>query len=215
LLRDELILEGLVTTVDADGAVNIAPMGPYVPRSMKQFTFRPFKTSQTYQNLKVRGEGVFHVTDDVLLLAKAAVGPVVPPPMMIPATQIYGHILTETCRFFEFRVNQIDDAQERTEIHASVVASGRQRDFFGFNRAKHAVVEAAILATRLNLIPPAEILAEYEKLAVLVNKTGGKQEHEAFEFLREFIKQAQPQKQPADSTDSKTAKSAETADKPS
>jgi uncharacterized protein len=190
VLRDELILEGIVTTVDADGAVNIAPMGPYVTAAMKRLVFRPFKSSQTYKNLKVHGEGVFHLTDDVWLLARAAVGRVEPPPMMIPATEVRGYILMESCRFYEFRVNHLDDSQDRTEIWGSVVASGRQRDFFGFNRAKHAVVEAAILATRLHLLPPAQILAEYGKLAVLVEKTGGKQEHKAFQFLEGHVQQA-------------------------
>ena len=34
------------------------------------------------------------------------------------------------------------------------------REFFGFNRAKHAVLEAAILATRVELLPADEILSE-------------------------------------------------------
>ena len=58
------------------------------------------------------------------------------------------------------------------------------REFFGFNRAKHAVVEAAILATRTAFLPREQIMAEYERLAVLVEKTGGERETEAFAFLR-------------------------------
>ena len=60
-----------------------------------------------------------------------------------------------------------------------MVHVGRHRDFFGFNRAKHAVVEAAILATRTDFLPLAEIEAEYRKLAVLVDKTGGEAEHQS------------------------------------
>jgi len=61
------------------------------------------------------------------------------------------------------------------------------RDFFGFNRAKHAVVEAAILATRTAFLPLNQIEAEYEKLAVLVQKTGGEREHLAFALLQKHI----------------------------
>ncbi len=182
-----MILEGIVTTVDAEGAVNIAPMGPRVDAAMKRLTLRPFQTSQTYRNLKTHGEGVFHVTDDVLLLAQAAVGAIEPPPMLIPATQVRGQILQDACRFYEFRVRRIDDAQERTEIDAEVVTTGRLRDFFGFNRAKHAVVEAAILATRIHLLPADEIQAEFKRLTILVEKTGGKQEHTAFRFLQDYV----------------------------
>jgi hypothetical protein len=182
-----MILEGIVTTVGPDGAINIAPMGPIVDASMKRLRLRPFKTAQTYANLKHHGEGVFHVTDDVLLLAQAAVGAIGPPPLLIPATQVRGHILQDACRFYEFRVDRIDDSQERTEIDATVVAGGQLREFFGFNRAKHAVVEAAILATRVHLLAREEILAEFKKLAVLVDKTGGDQEHQAFDLLRAYV----------------------------
>src|SRR5262245_3456876 len=182
-----MILEGIVTTVDPEGVVNIAPMGPRVDAGFKRLLLRPFKSSRTYQNLKATGEGVFHVTDDVLLLAQAAVGEPDPPPILIPATRIHGHILRDACRFYEFRVTRVNDDEERTEMEARIVASGRLRDFFGFNRAKHAVVEAAILATRVHLLPRADILKEFERLAVSVEKTGGEQERQAFQFLKEYV----------------------------
>src|SRR5262249_25957917 len=69
---EAMILEGIVTTISPEtGEVNIAPMGPHVDESMRHFVLRPYPTSQTYKNLKAHGEGVLHVTDDVLLLAKA------------------------------------------------------------------------------------------------------------------------------------------------
>jgi hypothetical protein len=185
-----MILEGIVTTVSAAGEVNIAPMGPSLDPAVgepRRFELRPFRTSQTYANLKEHGEGVLHVTDDVLLLARAAVGDLVPPPAMRPATRVRGWVLADACRFYEFRITACDDRAERTRLEAEVVHTGRLRDFFGFNRAKHAVVEAAILATRTAFLPPDEIEAEYRKLAVLAEKTGGPQEREAFAFLRAYV----------------------------
>src|ERR1700675_4491159 len=99
-----MILEGIVTTISAAGAVNVAPMGPRVDESMGHFLLRPFPTSQTYQNLRVHGEGVLHVTDDVLLLARAAVGPVEPLPPLRPAAHVAGWVLADACRWYEFRV---------------------------------------------------------------------------------------------------------------
>jgi hypothetical protein len=182
-----VILEGIVTTVSAEGTVNIAPMGPLVGPTRERFLLRPFRTAQTYRNLKSHGEGVLHVTDDVLLLAKAALGPVEPLPPLFPASRVRGFVLQNSCRYHEFRVISIDDHEERTRIEAEVLHSGRLRDFFGFNRAKHAVVEAAILATRTAFLPLEEIEAEYRKLAVIVSKTGGPEEHEAFALLREHV----------------------------
>ena len=184
-----MILEGVVTTVAADGAVNVAPMGPHVEgETFDRFLLKPFRTAQTYRNLKAHGEGVLHVTDDVLLLARAAVGALPSPPPLFPAERVRGWVLRDACRWFEFRVTRCDDAAERVTLEAEVVHAGRLRDFFGFNRAKHAVVEAAILATRTALLPRDEIEAEYRRLAVPVQKTGGEREKEAFAFLQEFVR---------------------------
>jgi len=186
-----MILEGIVTTVAPDGRVNVAPMGPRVSLTpsgdLERFVLRPFRTAQTYANLKAHGEGVLHVTDDVLLLARAALGPPNPLPPMRPATRVRGWVLTGACRYYEFRVTACDDRAERAEFGAEVVHAGRLRDFFGFNRAKHAVVEAAILATRIGILPLHDVESEYRKLAVLIEKTGGPQEHEAFALLQQHV----------------------------
>jgi uncharacterized protein len=188
-----VILEGIVTTQSPDGLLNIAPMGPKIAPdlSMGTFVLRPYKTSTTYQNLKAHGEGVFHVTDDVLLLAQAAIGvPLDPEPATRPAEVVKGRVLVNACRYYEFQTIVLDDLDERTTVLVETVAEGRQRDFLGFNRARHAVVEAAILATRVALIPPPEILSEFQKLAVLVDKTGGPTEHKAFDLLRDYVHRA-------------------------
>lgn len=187
---DELIAEGIVTTVNLDGSANISPMGPRVSRDFTRLVLRPFQTSTTYQNLKRTGEGVFHVTDDVLLIAKAAVGQLSPQPPLQPAEHVQGFVLASACRWFAFRVTGLDDSAERTTITCAVVGSGELRPFFGFNRAKHAVLEAAILATRIGILPAEQILAELDRLAIPVEKTAGQQEREAFEFLKDFVRGA-------------------------
>ena len=183
-----MILEGIVTTISPDtGEVNIAPMGPHVDESMRHFVLRPYPTSQTFKNLKSLGEGVLHVTDDALLLAKAAVGPVTPTPILLPACKVRGFVLADACRYFEFRVTSFDESEPRVHIEAETLHVVHIRDFFGFNRAKHAVVEAAILATRTAFLPRAEIEAEFKRLAVMVEKTGGPREKEAFAFLQRHV----------------------------
>ncbi len=185
-----MILEGIVTTLSVDGSANISPMGPRVDERFETLLLRPYQTSMTYANLKRSGEGVLHVVNDVLVLAQAAIDQLDPPPALVRCEAVAGVILADACRWYAFRVRSIDDRQPRTEIVADVVGYGRQRDFFGFNRAKHAVIEAAILATRIALLPRAEIEAEFNRLAIMVEKTGGPREHQAFEMLRNFVRNA-------------------------
>ncbi|MGE3313770.1 MAG: DUF447 domain-containing protein [Planctomycetaceae bacterium] len=185
-----MILEGLVTTRDAEGRVNLAPMGPIVDESMTTLLLRPFQTSRTFQNLKARPQGVFHVVDDALLLAQAAIDRIDPFPEMILAETIDGEVLKSACRWYEFRIESIDERNDRAELIARVVHCGRLRDFFGFNRAKHAVVEAAILATRVHLIPRDELFQSLEALRPAVVKTGGERELAAFALLEKYVRES-------------------------
>lgn len=183
------IVEGIMTTLNDDGTPNIAPMGPRVDREFRRFVLRPFTSSTTYKNLKRTGEGVFHVVDDVDLLARAAVGAFDALPPLKPATRIRGVVLAGACRWYELRVGDLDDSSERTTIHCGVEHSGTLRDCFGFNRAKHAVVEAAILATRIGILPDEEIKSELARLAIPVEKTAGTQEREAFALLKRHVEE--------------------------
>jgi hypothetical protein len=182
-----MILEGIVTTENADGSVNISPMGPAVDPDMRQLLLKPYTTSTTYQNLKRTRQGVFHVTDDVELIAHTAVAAPALHVELIDVSGVQGKVLAGACRWYAFQVDKLDDARERTEIACTVTSMGRLRDFFGFNRAKHAVLEAAILATRTQFLPPDRVLAQLGELAPLVEKTGGAAEKRAFAFLRSYV----------------------------
>ncbi len=190
-----MILEGIVTTLSETNEVNIAPMGPIWETDGTRLILRPFATAQTYRNLKANREGVFHITDDVLLLAQSAIGKLESVPVLVPASRVQGFVLAEACRYYEFRVRSIDEREARVRIETEIVHEGRLRDFFGFNRAKHAVLEAAILATRTAFSPLDEIEREFQKLAAVVQKTGGTQEHQAFEFLENFLQRVIQEKQ--------------------
>lgn len=184
-----MIVEGIVTTVGPDGRINIAPMGPIVDDhgdcEWTSLVLRPYKTSKTYHNLKRSPEGVFHVTDDVLLFARSVLEEVASATR--PAAQVRCPRLADCCRWYEFHVVEIDDALDRTQISCRIVHHGRLRDFFGFNRAKNAVIEAAILVSRLSILPRDAINADLRRLHTIVEKTGGVAEREAFRILSEHV----------------------------
>lgn len=182
-----MILEGLVTSLDSTGAVNLAPMGPLVDESMSHLVLRPFQTSQTFRNLATHPYGVFHVVDDVLLIAQSALHRLEHLPEMFPAAQVPGQVLKDSCRWYEFEIIAADTSAERTRLEAKVVHSGRLKDLFGLHRARHAVLEATILATRLHLLKEAEVRAQLAALAIPVEKTAGPRETEAFALVQDVV----------------------------
>src|SRR6478609_8815495 len=168
-----MIIEGIVTTLNEHGEVNVAPMGPIVDDQMHELILRPFRTTTTYANLKKRGCGVFHILDDVLLIAQAALNRLDTVPTTMPAGQIAGRVLLDCCRWYEFNIVAFDDSSDRTSLTAKVVHSGHLREMGGLNRAKYAVIEATILATRLHLIEESIVREQLKALSVPVEKTAG------------------------------------------
>lgn len=187
--HDTLILEGIVTTISSSGVLNVAPMGPEVDRQLTRITLKPFATSTTGRNLITTGQGVVHVVDNVELIARGALGKWDEPPATRPADMIKGRVLEDCCSWFELQVDEIDDTTERLRITTSILHTGQRRPFFGFNRAKHAVLEAAILATRLHLIDSDTLQRQLEQLQVLVDKTAGEQERLAFDLILAHVEE--------------------------
>ncbi len=182
-----MILETIVTTLSATGDLNIAPMGPEMKPGQLLFELRPFETSATYRNLLQKPQGVVHITDDVLLFAQAALNRLDPIPACQPAETIEGRVLSDCCRWHEFRATAKPTDSSRKLFHCHIVKSGRGREFTGFNRAKHAVLEVTIMATRINFLPIEAIQQQLNMLAPIVEKTGGPRECQALAFLRNFV----------------------------
>lgn len=178
-----MIVETILTTMDRGGAINVAPMG--VEWGDDTLVLRPFLETTTFHNLRDTGVAVVNLTDDVLIFARAAIGnPVVP---THAATRVQGVVLDAACSWREVEVTHVDDAPPRSRIDVRVLHHGIQREFIGFNRARNAVLEAAILATRTHLLPADDIRADYRRLQIIVDKTAGPREQEAMMLLTKFV----------------------------
>jgi hypothetical protein len=188
-----VIIEVIVTTRALDGTINVAPMGvewPEAPRGdvsgpPTHLTLKPFLDTTTFRNLQATNVAVVNLTDDVRVFARAAIGNPAEP--TVPAVRVAGVVLTEACSWHEVEVATVDATPPRSRIETRVVHQGARREFLGFNRARHAVLEAAILATRLHLISHDEIRADLGRLQVLVDKTAGAREREAWTLLTDYI----------------------------
>ena len=181
-----MIVETIVTTVAGDGTVNCAPMG--VEWGEDALVLKPFVETVTHRNVVATGAAVVNLIDDVRVFVHAAIAN--PQYPTVPATAVRGVVLADCCSWREVAVRSIDSTPPRSRIETTVVYRGTRRDFVGFNRACHAVLEVAIYATRVHLLPRAFLDSELVRLQTIVDKTAGPHEHEAMAQLTDYIRSA-------------------------
>jgi hypothetical protein len=181
-----VILETVVTTINPDGSVNCGAMG--VEWGEGRIVIKPYRGTRTLRNLRATGAAVVNLTDDILLFSEAALGD--PQPPTRPAASVEGAVLEDACSWREVRVETIDDSAERALVSTVVVAVGTGREFLGLNRARHAVLEASILASRARLLAADDIRAELTRLQPLVDKTAGPREREAMAYVTHHLRAA-------------------------
>ena len=183
-----MIIEGLLTTVNERGEPHVAPMGPVVDHDLESWLLRPFQTSQTFQNLQRTPECIFHVVDDVLTVVQAVLNMPLDISFQRKANKLW--LIESCCHWYHLRVLNWNTTDLRSEASASVEETGCLRPFWGWNRAKHAILELSILVTRLHLLDRTEVEAEFDRLQSAVLKTAGQRELEAWNLLREYLKNA-------------------------
>ncbi len=179
-----MILETIVTSRDTGGSINFAPMG--VEWGDDVIVLKPFLETSTFRNVSATRQAVVNLTDDAMLFAQGAISS--PQFPWVPASAVQGAVLEAACSWRELEVLTIDATPPRSRIEGRVVHRGVAREFLGFNRAKHAVLEAAILATRTHLLPADQIREEFARLQVIVDKTAGPREREAMALLTDHVR---------------------------
>ena len=183
-----MIIETIVTTMSADGIINCAPMGvEWDPDTgADAIVLKPFLDTATYKNVAAARTAVVNLIDDVRIFAQAAISN--PAYDTVPATRVAGAVLVDACSWREVEVRSIDSTPPRSRIETVVVHSGTRREFIGFNRARHAVLETAIYATRVHMLPREFLLGELDRLQVIVDKTAGPREFAAMALLADYIR---------------------------
>jgi hypothetical protein len=96
--------------------------------------------------------------------------------------------LTGALAHAELAVVGVTEDEQRPRFRCAVVNRGLHAPFEGFNRAKAAVIEAAILVSRLHMLPREKIETEIGYLQTAIEKTAGAQEAEAWAWLMEAIR---------------------------
>lgn len=186
-----MIQETIVSSVSVAGLVHLAPMGVHVEAD--SFVILPFKPSTTLENLLQTGHAVINYCDDVRVFAGCLTGRRDWP--VVPAEKISGYYLANTLAHTELKLVRVDDDDVRPKLFCKAVHRVNHRAFQGFNRAQFAVLEAAILLSRLDRLPWTKIQAELDYLRIGLDKTAGERELEAWGWLMAAIEQRRAQQE--------------------
>jgi hypothetical protein len=178
-----LIVETIVTTENVIGEVHIAPLGLIVDG--EGWIIAPFRPSRTLDNLRANPFAVASHTDDVRVFAGCLTGRRDWP--LKPAAKVKGRYLASALTHWELAVERVSEDEQRPRFHCRVVQAASHAPWPGFNRAQVAVLELAVLVTRLHMLPASKIESELKYLEIAVAKTAGPREEEAWGWLMERI----------------------------
>ncbi len=186
-----MIRETIITTQNSEGVVHITPMGVHV--CAEQLLIMPFQPSTTLDNIRSSGQAIINYTDDVRIFAGCLTGRKNWP--LCVADKLDGKRLAGALAHAELELQRIEDDPRRPKLYCNVIHEAVHAPFLGFNRAQYSVLEAAILVSRLHLLPWQKIKTELDYLSIGMDKTAGPNEHEAWAWLMEKIEEFQ-QKNP-------------------
>ncbi len=180
-----MIQEVIVSTQNADNQPHIAPMGVHLIDN--EIIILPFRPSTTLNNILETRTAVINYCDDVRIFAGCLTDRRDWP--LLLAEKIKGHYLSAALAHKELELIRIEDDETRPKLYCRAVHSVTHLPFQGFNRAQFAVLEAAILVSRLNMLPIEKIESEIAYLSIGLNKTAGVKEQEAWNWLMQIVEQ--------------------------
>jgi uncharacterized protein len=180
---NDQIFETVVTTVAADGTPHVAPMGVRYQHS--RIVLMPFKPSTTHDNVVATGHAVLNIVTDTRVFAGCVTGRRDWP--TLPAEKIGGVRLACALNHVELALEEHSDESQRPVLRLARVHEAAHAPFTGMNRAQAAVIEGAVLVSRLHMLPMEKIQTEMAYLQIAIDKTAGPGEREAWGWLLDAV----------------------------
>ena len=180
---NDVIYEAVVTTVSASGALHVAPMG--VRYRGDEVVILPFKPSTTLENILAGGEAVLNLLTDTRVFAGCVTGRRDWPTQVCTAVRVPR--LNAALRHLELKLHRVDDDAMRPTLTFQVLGDHSHAPILGMNRAQAAVIEGAVLVSRLRLLPLERIEREMAALQIAIDKTASDAEREAWGWLQDAV----------------------------
>jgi hypothetical protein len=178
------IIESIVATKTPAGGYHLVPFG--LIEDGGHLVVAPFRPSPSITNLDHHPYLSAALPSDIRVLAGCVTGRRDWP--VVPCTRIDGIRLKDAVAHLELEVIDVQDDAVRPRYRCRIVHEASHRALAGFNRAQAAILEAAILSTRLHLLPPEKVVSEMKYLAIAVSKTAGPAEQEAWSWIEEKVR---------------------------
>lgn len=188
---NDMIFETVVTTLSPEGQAHVAPMG--IRYRADEVVLMPYRPSTTLDNIVATGRAVLNIVVDTRVFAGCVTGRQVWD--TIAAERIAGVRLACALSHTELRLVSRADEAQRTVLRLARVHEATHAPFIGLNRAQAAVVEGAVLISRLHMLPPDKVDSEMAYLQIAIDKTAGPAEQEAWRWLREAVARHRAQRQ--------------------
>jgi uncharacterized protein len=186
---NDVIYECVVSTVSPEGKPHVAPMGVrYRPGPSGRHglvVLMPFVPSTTLSNIVATRHAVLNIVLDTRVFAGCVTGRKDWPTR--PAERVPGVHLEAALSHVELQLESVSDNPQRPVLQMARVHEVQHAPFIGFNRAQAAVIEGAVLVSRLHMLPPEKIDTEMAYLQIAIDKTAGPEEHEAWTWLQQAV----------------------------
>ena len=183
-----MIHEVIVTTLDKNNGIHIAPMGIRWTNNdleSKEIIISPFRPSTTLDNLVESKKAVVNLIDDVRVFAGIVTKK--RKDWDIDKSNVHYPFLKDTNTYIPVHVKKITEDDVRPKVICDQIDIISLKPFLGFNRAQSAVIEGAVLTSRLGMIDDEKIKEEIKYLEIAINKTSGTREQEAWNWIIEKI----------------------------
>lgn len=178
-----MIFETIISTINTDGDAHVTPFGIRMQDGL--VVISPYKPSTTLQNILATGHAVLNLTDDVRVFAAALTGR--SSWQLLIADKVPGVRLANTLVHKELKLLKVEDDLVRPQLYLEIMYEVQHASFQGFNRAQAAVIELAVLVSRLKRLPMEKVQQEMQYLQIAIDKTAGPLELEAWAWLTEAV----------------------------
>ncbi len=178
-----MILETIIISTNEKNEPHVTPFGiQYVNENI---IISPYKPSKTLNNILETKAATMNLTDDVRVFAGALTQR--QSWQLCKLENRNGYRLESCLNHVELKLIDFQEDDVRPKLVMQQINKQHHDDFKGFNRAQAAVIELAVLTSRLHMLTPEKIRSEQTYLQIAIDKTAGQRELEAWGWLTDKI----------------------------